>query len=96
VVHENGSREGKGIAFADLMPLEEFQVGLLGSLPLRDRLEGIDVPANHASQGLGAVLGLDQGRGVFELHLAMPGPCDRCSSMGKGLGLLVNHGFSLS
>ena len=43
--HCGGARQG--VRLADRVTLEELQMGLLASPPLRDGLEGIGVPADQ-------------------------------------------------
>jgi hypothetical protein len=50
-----GGRVGVRNGLAERMPLQEFQMRLLASLPARDRLEGVDVPADQFCERRGAL-----------------------------------------
>jgi hypothetical protein len=50
VFDQNGRREIEDVGFADGVASEEFHMALLAPLPLRDRLEGLDVPSNELGQ----------------------------------------------
>jgi hypothetical protein len=75
--------EGMRNGLAERMPLQELQMGLLASLPARNRLEGIDVPADQFCEGRGDLPQPSQLRRVFERNLAMPGPTHGCRAVGK-------------
>jgi hypothetical protein len=61
--------------------LQEFQVSLLTPLPLRDRLEIVDVPTNELSEGRRTLLYARQCRGILECYLPVLGPADGRRSM---------------
>jgi hypothetical protein len=43
-------RQGECVALAERMALQELQVSLFAPLPLRDLLEGFDVPADELGE----------------------------------------------
>jgi hypothetical protein len=47
MIDQHRGREHQGVRLADGVTLEELQMGLLASLPLGDRLEGLDVPPDQ-------------------------------------------------
>jgi hypothetical protein len=56
------------------MALQEFEMRLLASLPLRDRLERIDIPADQFRDCGRTIPGANQGTRALELDFAMLGP----------------------
>ena len=86
-----GGREGVRNGFAERMPLQELQMGLLAALPARDRLKGVDVSADQLRKGIRALLDPRQGCRVFERHFAVLGPASGRRAMRKGSALLMQH-----
>lgn len=81
MIHEALGRELQDIDFPNRVPLQELQCGLLASLPLRDRLEAVDVPTNDGGEGgLPLVRNGECPRGL-EFDLAPSSPV-----LGGGLG----------
>ena len=54
MVHQYGCGEEEGIALTDRMPLKKLEVGLLTPLPLRNRLECVDIPLRASSTHFGS------------------------------------------
>src|SRR5665213_1231970 len=73
------------------MALQEFQVGLLTALPLRDALEVVDVPANECSEGWCALLDANECRGIFQHYFPMFCPGEGRRTVRKGPGLPMDN-----
>jgi hypothetical protein len=56
------------------MALQALQVSLLAPMPTRDRLEGVDVPADQLREGRGASLVPGEFGRIFEGHLPVQDP----------------------
>ncbi len=81
--YQVGRGEGVRNVSAKRMPLQEFQMSLFASLPARNRLEGVDVPADQFGKGRGASPQPSELPRIFERNLAMPGPTHGCRAVGK-------------
>lgn len=79
------------IGFAERVALQVFQMGLLTTLPARDRLEGVDVPADQLGQSKFALLDAHQGCRFFERHFTVLGPAQRRRAMRKGTTFLMQN-----
>lgn len=86
-----GGREGERIGFAERMPLQEFQMSLFASLPARDRLERVDVPADQFCERRCAEPLASQLRWIFERDFAVLCPAQRRGAMREGSTLLMQH-----
>ncbi len=70
VINEHGAGQFEGVALSDWVSFQKLQVRLLGSLPVGYRFEFVDVPANEAREGRGAMRRANHGSRVFQLDLA--------------------------
>ena len=78
-----GGRKGVRNGFAERMPLQEFQMSLLASLPAGNGLKRVDVPADQLCKSGCSLLDTNQGCRVFERDLAVLGPAQGCGAMRK-------------
>ena len=77
------------------MLLQEFQLTLLRSLPFRQALERIDVPADQTRQGDVAVLGAQERCRVFKLDFTCPSLLFGGRTTGERLRLLMDEALAM-
>jgi hypothetical protein len=81
VVNQLGGGEGECVGFAERMALQELQVSLLASLPLRDRLECVDIPAYELAERGCTLLDARERGWILKGDFAVFGPTDGGGAM---------------
>ena len=96
MIDQFGGGEGEGVELAERMALQELEVSLFAPLPLRDALEGLDVPANELGERWRTMIDASECVGMFKRHLAMLCPARCCSTQRESLVFAVDDGLAAS
>jgi hypothetical protein len=75
VIYHLGGREGESVELTERMALQELEVSLFAPLPLRDALEGLDVPSNQLSERWRTVIDARECAGMLKRYFAMLPSC---------------------
>jgi hypothetical protein len=94
VIYKRSGFQKHRVHIANRVLFKEYELRLLASLPLRNVLKAIDVPADQRAQFGRRLLCASQGSWVFQGNLAMLAPSLSSAAMGKSLSFLMEH-FSL-
>ena len=96
MIHQLLRGERKRVALADRMAFQEFELRLLGALPLGDLPKGVEVPADQPPERPWLIASAQRARRILEGDFAMLGPSFRMSTEGEGLRFSVQDPLSIA
>ena len=74
MIDQRGGRQGECVALAERVALQELEVSLFASLPLRNGFKGVDVPADELGERGCTVLNARERGRIFQGNLAVLWP----------------------